>query len=209
MKVILKDVRIAFPNIWEPKQYNGQGEPACSAAFVMTPDHPALAEVKKTIILVAQELWKDKAANMIAALKAKDDICLHDGNVKADYEGFAGNFFVSARNKARPRVIGASRDPATGKPVELKRADGKPYAGCYVNAAIDIWAQDNGWGKRINAKLLAVQFWRDGEPFSGGAQSEDSDFNYVDGDGAAAGSGLDDIFGSMGGGAATSDPFQF
>jgi len=31
-----------------------------------------------------------------------------------------------------------------------------------------VWAQDNQYGKRINAKLRAVQFYKDGAPFGEG-----------------------------------------
>ncbi len=47
-------------------------------------------------------------------------------------------------------------------------ADGKPYSGCYVNGIVDIWAQDNGFGRRLNATLKGVQFVKDGDAFSGG-----------------------------------------
>ena len=47
-------------------------------------------------------------------------------------------------------------------------ADGLPYSGCYVNASIELWAQDNNYGKRINASLRGVQFYRDGDAVAGG-----------------------------------------
>lgn len=34
-----------------------------------------------------------------------------------------------------------------------QEADGLVYSGCYVNARIELWAQDNANGKRVNAKL--------------------------------------------------------
>jgi hypothetical protein len=67
----------------------------------------------------------------------------------------------------------------TGR-VERRGADGTLYAGCYVNAIVDIWAQDNQFGKRINAKLLVVRKKKDGEPIGAGrtnAKAEDFDFD--------------------------------
>ncbi|MFD1244790.1 ssDNA-binding protein [Paralysiella testudinis] len=58
----------------------------------------------------------------------------------------------------------------------LDSTSGKPYAGCYVNAKIDIWAQDSQYGKRINAGLSGVQFIRHGEAFGGGAPATEADF---------------------------------
>jgi hypothetical protein len=34
-----------------------------------------------------------------------------------------------------------------------------------VDAVIRPWAQDNQWGKRVNASLVAVKFAGDNEPF--------------------------------------------
>lgn len=33
---------------------------------------------------------------------------------------------------------------------------------------VEFWAQDNNYGKRVNATLLGVQFVRDGAAFAGG-----------------------------------------
>ncbi len=66
---------------------------------------------------------------------------------------------VPAAAPARPLVL--DKDAKT----HLYATDGKPYAGCYVNASIDIWAQDSQYGKRVNAGLRGVQFIRDGDKF--------------------------------------------
>ena len=65
----------------------------------------------------------------------------------------------------------------------LTEDDNVIYGGCYVNAIIELWAQDNNYGKRINANLLGVQFHKDGEPFGGGGVSvKADDFDDVSGD---------------------------
>ena len=51
--------------------------------------------------------------------------------------------------------------------------DGILYAGCYVNASIDLWVMDNSYGKKVLASLNAIQFVRDGEAF--GTKSEGAD----------------------------------
>jgi hypothetical protein len=187
MKVVLKRARIAFAKIWEPEQFGGQGEPACSGSFILDPKAQK-AEVDKMIAAineVAKEKWKDKAADMLKTLKAKGDICLHDGATKSEYDGFAGNVFVSARNKVRPVVVDKNKSPLT-------QADGRPYSGCFVNVSLDIWAQENKYGKRINAKLLAVQFEDEGLAFSGGEGYSDADFE--DEGGGEATSEVGDFF---------------
>ena len=44
MKVQLKDVRLTFPNVFEAKAVNGQGEPKFSATFLLAKNHPQKAE---------------------------------------------------------------------------------------------------------------------------------------------------------------------
>ena len=109
-------------------------------------------------------------------IETKDRMALHDGDTKGDYEGYAGNYFISARNKTRPTIF--DRDGKT----PLVQADGKPYAGCYVNAAIELWCQDNNYGKRINASLRGVQFLKDGEAFAGGGVASEDDFEDLSAD---------------------------
>ena len=98
---------------------------------------------------------------------------MHDGNLKSNYDGFTGNMYVSSRGQMKPTVINSDCTPLTA-------ADGKPYSGCYVNAQVALWAQDNGYGKRINAQLRGVQFLRDGEAFGGGAVASADEFAPVD-----------------------------
>lgn len=172
MKLKLNNVRLAFPNLFEAKTVNGEGEPRFSASFLMDPKHPQLDEVRKAIKQVAKEKWGEKWETIYAQLEKKLNLCLHDGDEKAEYEGFPGNFFISSGNKSRPTVIDRDR-------TALIQADGRPYAGCYVNAVIEIWAQDNNFGKRVNASLSGVQFLRDGDAFAGGGVAAPDDFDDI------------------------------
>ena len=131
-------------------------------------NHKQLPELAKAFKEIAKEKWGAKADAVYKALEAADKLCLHDGDAKADYEGFEDNKYVSARSKTRPTVFDGQRQ-------ELTQADGKPYSGCYVNASLELWAQDNSFGKRINAQLRGVQFLRDGDAFAGGGQPADAD----------------------------------
>jgi hypothetical protein len=60
---------------------------------------------------------------------------------------------------------------------KLEKDTGVIYSGCFVNAQIDIWAQDNGFGKRINCTLAGVQFAADGDAFGGGRPASADDFD--------------------------------
>lgn len=176
MKITLKNVRLAFPALFEAKTVNGEGDPAFSATFIIPADSPQIAEINKAIDAVAKEKWGAKADAVLKQIRAAGKVCLQDGDTKAQYDGFEGNFFVSARSKVRPLVANKDKSPLT-------ESDGVIYAGCCVYAVIELWAQDNGYGKRVNAQLKTVQFFRDGDAFSGGSRpgTEDDLEDLTDG----------------------------
>jgi len=178
MKILLKDVRLAFPVLFEARTVNGEGKPAFSASFLMDGADPQVEAINNAIEQVAKDKWGAKAPTVLKQMRAQDKACLHDGDLKADYDGFGGCLYVSARNPVRPLTIDRDRSPLT-------EADGRPYAGCFVNASIELWAQDNNYGKRVNASLRGVQFLRDGDAFAGGGAASEDEFDMVEDDVAA------------------------
>lgn len=172
MKLKLNDVRIAFPVLFEPKTVNGEGKPAFSSSFLLDPADAQVKAINAAIGQVAKEKWGTKADAILKQMRAQDKVCLHDGDLKSNYDGFPGMLYVSARAATRPLVIDRDKSP-------LAESDGRPYAGCYVNCSIELWAQDNNYGKRVNASLRGVQFFRDGDAFAGGAPASEDEFDDV------------------------------
>lgn len=180
MKVKLTNVRLAFPNLFEAKTIPGSDSgPKFSAVFLINPKSPHIKEIEAAIDQIGQDKWGAKWPTIKKAMQSQLKICLHDGSEKADVSGYEGNKFVNASNASRPIVLDRDKSP-------LVVTDGKPYGGCYVNATVDLWAQDNTYGKRINASLMGVQFHADGDSFSGGAIGTADDFDEVT-EGADAG----------------------
>jgi len=63
----------------------------------------------------------------------------------------------------------------------LVKEDGKPYAGCYVNANIELYAYSHPkGGKGVSASLRAVQFLKDGESFGAGPVNAEDEFEAVE-----------------------------
>lgn len=172
MKIKLTNVRLAFPQLFEAKTVNGEGKPAFSAAFLIDPADPQVKAINAAIEQVAKDKWGAKADAMLLAMRKTDKVALHDGDTKAAYDGFPGNLYISARSATRPLVINTDKS-------SLVEVDGKPYAGCYVNASVELWAQDNNYGKRINASLGGVQFSRDGDAFAGGGAASEDEFDDI------------------------------
>lgn len=185
---MLNNWRIAFAHgLWTPSQVQGQGRPAFSCSLLAPPNHPDMPMVQQALVAVARQKWGDQGDQVLQALVAGGRICLRDGNAKPNVEGFPGNWFISARSPTRPLVIDQNRNP-------LDQSSGKPYSGCYVNARINLWAQQNQHGRRINAQLAGVQFAKDGEPFSAGGAADVDEFGEIE-QAAQAGSEFGDLFG--------------
>jgi hypothetical protein len=169
MKMKLENVRLSFPSLFRKANFNGT-ETKYEATFLIDKDKQAklVAQIEKTI--------KDKIATDLKGAKiGADKLCLRDGD-EVEYDGYSGHMSLKASNKKRPLVIGKDKSP-------ISEDDNVIYGGCYVNAIVELWAQDNQYGRRINANLLGVQFVRDGEAFSGGESVGVDDFDdLADGD---------------------------
>lgn len=180
--VKVQNVRISFPSLFEAKPVNGEGEPRFSAAFVIAPGSENAKILSAALETVAKEKWGAKAAGILAELRQKGRVAYKESALSKDgevYDGFEGMYTLNAGNPQRVAVIDRDTTPLTSQ-------DGRPYGGCFVDASIDLWAQDNSWGKRINGKLRWVQFRGDGDAFSGGAPVSQDEFENI-ADGAAAG----------------------
>lgn len=168
MKVRLVDsaahpVRLAFAqHLFEAGTVGGEGKPAFSVTAILPKDHPAIKELRAAEEEVAKAKWDKKADANLKAIRAAGKGVVKDGDSKAEYAGFEGNAFVSMRSETRPNVFGKSNE-------QLVEADGVVYSGCYAHVILEVWAQDNQYGKRINAQVTGVRFSRDGDSFGGGA----------------------------------------
>ncbi len=171
--VNLIKVRIAFPALFEAKSIN-DGDAKFGANFIIEPGSKNAKALAAAMKEVAELKWGKKADTILDELIKKGKVSYVESEKKSSsgdtYQGFEDMYFVSANNSARPTIV--DRNPKT----PLVPADGRPYGGCFVNAIVDIWAQDNKFGKRINATLTGVQFHSDGDAFGGGAPASPDQF---------------------------------
>lgn len=143
-----------------------------SVVSIIEKNHPQLAAIKAAIREAAVNKWSAKADDILKSLQASDRLCLHDGDGKSEHPGYAGKFYINASNEMRPGVFGPNREP-------LVVGDGKPYSGSYGNVILEMWAQDNKYGKRVNASLLGAQYIKDGDRLSGGGVAAADDFEAI------------------------------
>lgn len=152
MNIKLLNVRLSFPSLYKAKSVNGS-EPRYGASFLLNKkqDTAQIDALRKACLETAKEQWPNKIPTGVK-------YCVHDGSEK-EFDGYGPDvIYISASATLQPPVVDENLQPLTA-------ASGKPYAGCLVNVMLRLWAQDNQFGKRINAQIQAVQFAADGEAF--------------------------------------------
>ena len=164
--VKLVNARLSFPALFRPKKGPEENsKEAFSATFILDKKTNA-SSIKAIKDMIAQIVRDDFKG------KTPPKICLRDGAEK-ELDGYGEDvMFISARCDRRPQVVG--RDMSS-----LVEGDGILYAGCYVNATVRLWAQDNKFGKRINAQLRAVQFVKEGSRFGEGPVDVSKEFEAL------------------------------
>ena len=164
--IMLKNVRLSFPSLFQTEKFGQEDTGKYAATFILDKkDHAKTIERLKEKV---QEGFKELKVKSLPAAR----ICLKDGD-ESGREEYEGAYIIKATTKKRPTVIDRDRTP-------LADEDGKPYSGCYVNAIINFWFQDNQYGKRVNGNLLGVQFANDGEPFGSGPIDVSDDFEMLE-----------------------------
>lgn len=167
--ITIKNVILSYPHLFKKHAFEEGQEPKFSATFLIDKE-----EHEETFEILQGEIDR-LALEKLGKKVKKDKCCLRDGD-DSDKEENEGRWTLVARETKRPTVLDRDKTPLTEE-------DDKLYAGCIVNVQIRLWAQDNKFGKRINANLFAVQFVEEGEPLSSVSRPDADDaFDDIDGD---------------------------
>lgn len=189
-KVILKNVTVAYPDVWKATQVNGKGEFKYRCTFLIEPGSENDKILKAAIKAAAVEAWKDEAIVTLRRVSAdKSTFCYRDGDTQK-HERYHGLWSLSTTRRVDAGAPGLC-GPGGGKD-RLAEDSGKPYSGCVANASVDIWAQ-KGEYEGIRCTLLGMQFVADGQAFSSSPATTD-DFEPL-----GEGSGDLDEFGDISG----------
>ena len=165
-EVIIRNARLSFPSLFKKGEFNGKQNDKFEATFLFPKTD---TKTYDAVMASIEEVKKE------GKLKVTDDkLCIKDGDF-IDYDGYEGMWAVKASNGKRPPVF--DRDLSI-----IAEEDEKVYAGCYVNAKIDFWGQNNSYGKRVNSNLLSVQFVKDGDSFEGSFVGTADDFDVIEDD---------------------------
>lgn len=175
-RIMLKGVTMAFPALAEPQAF-GEGEPAYGAKFPIKIDGEHQKQIEAAMLAEAKEQWKDKADSVLSMLVEDGKVAFtkkvyRSKKTGEPYTGFDGMHVLSARNaKTQPTIFNQYGEELTSK----ADIEAKAFSGARVNASVEIWAQDNKWGRRINCSLRGVMLTGEGENFGGGSSPASAD----------------------------------
>ena len=176
----LKNVRLSFPQLFKMRSFREGQDPRFEATFLLDPSDKAHAKIIKGVEAfgnaASDEQWpKGRPKKCIPCYGLAEDFDL-------DYDGYEGMYKISTSANAKNPVQVYDR----GRQLLEVNANGIepniPYAGCYVNATITLWTQDNEYGSRINANLRLVQFAKDGDAFGAAAANAEEELDILDDD---------------------------
>jgi len=145
--IIIKEARCSFPRLYSAEERDGATFGTGITLVLEKVKHAKIIEAIKTemksVIANESKLKKNPPP--------PEKLCLRKPD-RDELEYLAGNLILKA-NSSRPPIV---LEP-DGKTLMTEATD-KIYSGCFVNAKIEIWGQANKYGRRVNGKLIAVQF---------------------------------------------------
>ena len=167
-KIILKNVRLSFPSLFRKAEFDGVNT-KFEGTFLL--DKTTQADQIKIVEKAIDDFLSAKFPN--GAPKSIKRTVFVDGDSK-DYDGYANQMGFKGSNTKRPTVINRDKSPITEE-------DGILYAGCYVNAIVDLWYSDHPkGGKQVLGNVMGVQFVKEGEPFGTDTTSSADEFDSLE-----------------------------
>ncbi len=177
--IYLSNVRLSFPQLVEPRASGDDpnAKKKYSADFIMAADHPGFNQWMKQYSMLAAGKWNEHAQNVMNLIQTDRKLRSYgNGNEKIDkktfkpYSGYENMVYISANNENPPQMIQADGNPVdSANTMAYQAIARKLYGGCYVNAAVRPWLQDNKHGRGVRCELIALQFYEAGNPFGEGS----------------------------------------
>jgi hypothetical protein len=190
--ILLMAVRCSHPHVFKAQENKADdGTLTYSYSVIGLMDKTTHEEAKALVLgEINRVLKEDNKGEKIAA----DKKFLRNGDPRDEDDAGKpenlGMWVVATREQKRPIVLSNRKDPETGKARRLNAATPDDvemiYGGCYVHMLIRPWWQNNKFGKRVNAGISVLQFYKKGEPFGSGRITEDDVDDTFDTDDDAA-----------------------
>lgn len=149
--VLTPEFRLSFPNLFEPREYQGKSTFSMTMVFDKSVD---LGPLKLAAKAALDEFFPNGCKNPRNPFSNGDDVTGEWG------ENFKGCTYVRAKSQFRPKVVDANLQ-------EIIDPD-KIYPGCYCRAVVVPYAYDNSGNRGVSFSIESVQLLRDGERIGGG-----------------------------------------
>ncbi len=178
--VFISNARLSFPHLIEPQKQvspeTGKERISYNCELILAPNDPTFAQFMQKVQEMALAKWKEHAGQVLQIVNSDRKLrCYGNGAEKinkktfAPYDGYVGGVYITAGRDTPPQIIHANGQPIDpSNTMAYQQITRGMYGGCYVNAAVKPWMQENKFGRGVRCDLIAVQFARDGEPFGEG-----------------------------------------
>lgn len=167
-RVLLPEVRLSYPFIWEPRAQFDGGKEKYSASLLIDKGDSATIQKIKQAIKNAVQVGANKFDGKIPDI-SKLRTPLRDGDEKDD-ENYQGHYFINASSIQVPQIVDQNVD------LIIDRAS--VYAGCYCKVTVNFYAYNVNGNRGVAAGLGNIQFIRGGEPL-GRRTAAASDFTVL------------------------------
>lgn len=166
-KVVIKNVRLSYAHLFEPRAVEGSDEKKYSCvALIDKGDTEAIEAIKQG---VANAL-RNAGLTRLSVASAVDKL-LRDGDLK-DSESYKGKFYMNVKSDKKPSVVKRNADNTIVNVTDEEEV----YSGCYAMMSVNLHAYDRNGNKGVGAYLRAVCKTADGERLSGGVANAADDF---------------------------------
>ena len=171
-KIVLKNVRLSYANLFEAKVAVSGGTAKFSTALLIPKGHPQLAALRDAINAEAVAKFGPDAIKEMAKTKSKYHHPLRDGDEEREGEAaYAGMYFANASSKRQPQVVDQKVQPIID--------ESEIFSGCWANVSINVYPFDVEGSKGIALGLNNVQLVKKDDRL-GGATNAEEDFQVLD-----------------------------
>ena len=167
-KLTLKNVRLSYVNVYEPRAMQGSDEKKYSlVALIDKGDTETIEAIKQGVA----NAIRNKGLTGLTVQRAMDNL-VRDGEEK-DMESYKGKFFMSVKSDKKPGLYKKSSEGL----VDLNSDTTEEiYSGCYAMVSINLSAFNVSGNKGVGAYIRAVCKTDDGERLSGGTVNAADEF---------------------------------
>jgi hypothetical protein len=170
MRITLKNVKLAFPQLQVPTQVNDIGDFKFRTRILLEKGSVNEKLVQTTAAQEAKKVFGVDEVKIVRDLKTRDNYILHDGDNKPDLVGFPGMTYISCSNKDQPTLY--RKD---GSKIEPSYKDGKEWivpgksreftSGNIASVILDVYAM-KGKITGIFASIIGIKFEAVGDGFT-------------------------------------------